>query len=894
MLELSTPIPTPKGWSTMGDLKIGDEVFDEQGEICKVTNISEVDLNPESFEMHFSTGEKIKACEGHLWITGALQNSIGKGLKGKFHPRKTKPKIRITKNKYAYASLHKGEKYIGRADDPDLTAKFKIISEADLLQYPISKQIKRNNRIYDTRTTKQIFETLHRGDKACNHSIDMPKAINCEDKKLLIDPYVLGAWLGDGYSASPRIILHKDDIEIIKQFKKANYTCKQSVIAKQEARESVRMFHIKENTESIKRKNSNNFFDNLKDLDLINNKHIPAAYLRASTKQRLSLLQGLMDTDGTINKNGRCISFSTTKETLRDGVSELLWSLGIKHSIIKRKLSKENAKHKDAYILQFFTFRNIPVFRLKRKLNRMRLESNNIMASRSKSIHILDVKRCEPVPMRCISVDSPSKQYLCGRTFIPTHNTTLFSIIGLYMLLADNEPASEVYCCANTKDQAAILWNIAADIAEGSPKIEKYVKILRSTKVILLNQKSWFKAWSSDEGGKDGFDIHCALVDELHEWKGAGREFWQKIRYGGKARKQPLCPIVATTAGSDRFSLCYEQHKYAKKIEEGTILDPTFLSLIYGIEQSVIEEDPEFWKKEKYWKQANPSYEIILSKEDFEMDVLEVENDPTALSQFLRYRLGVWTESKSPWVLKSVWDKNFTEVFTEQELEGQVCFGGMDLSSVEDFTSIVYVFPFWVEEKGYFRYRVLTRIFAPCYSISERVKKLNVPFDHWVNERWITETEGDTIDQEVIYHQILKDSEKFKIKELAYDRNSAAWIVNEVQKQIPEIELFPVHGSFSGMSTATKALTAAIKQGKLEHNNHIPLAWEAMNAVPEVDLGTDGFRLSKKKSEDKIDTIIALVLAFGQANIGELKIKPKYSVYSSPDFADKIKELDGF
>lgn len=504
------------------------------------------------------------------------------------------------------------------------------------------------------------------------------------------------------------------------------------------------------------------------------------------------------------------------------------------------------------------------------------------------------IKPCRTIPTKCIAVDNDSHLFLITKSYLVTHNTTLSAAIALYMLAGDNEAGAEVYNVANDRDQAGLLWNAAADYVESNDFLRKLIKVTRSTKRMNMNNgESTFTAWSSDMTSKDGPNIHCAIIDELHEWKGpSAREFWRKIRYGSVARAQPLCPFVITTAGDDRFSLCYEQHTYAKKVLDGFVEDFGFWAMIYGADAQKIKDDPEYWRSEEAAQAANPAYEIILKKEDFEADIVEVEGDPASKMAFFRYRLGVWTEKANPWIDKYLWDKNVGETpFTEEDLAGQVCFGGMDLSSVNDFTSVVYVFPYF-DADGIKKYRILPRFFCPEDTFAARIRKAEVSLQVWLDDGLIRLTPGSAIDHEAIFEAIEADCSKFVVRQLGYDRYSAAWIIQQIQKKIPEVELFPISQQITSMSEPTKALYTTLSQGRIEHLGNPVLTWQVGNAVPETNSNGD-IKLSKPRSADKIDGVVSLVMGFNQAQLGEMEVKKKVSVYSSANFSEMMKKLEG-
>lgn len=364
-IALDTEIPTPTGFIKLIDLKEGDQLFDENGDICNVVKLHPIDLAPESYKVIFDDGSEVEACADHLWLTHTRQSRVAEQL------------VRDGKRKFT-----------------NLGPK--------------------------VRSTKEIIETLHIGGKQriSNHSIPCTKPVNYKEKKLLIDPYVLGCWLGDG--ASNGGSLETADWQILDELKKQGYANR---VRKSSVDNGSASNGSASNTYRI-----NGLSVQLKELGLINNKHIPDVYLRGSFEQRLSLLQGLLDTDGHC-KNSGGIEISSSYPELAKGIHELILSLGIKCNIKCQKAGYlQNGVYKkcqDRYRMAFTT--QLPVFRLKNKLKNIRVSKSQL--TRTTHRFIVDVVPIEPKPMRCITVDSPSNLFLITRNFIPTHNTFVLTNI---------------------------------------------------------------------------------------------------------------------------------------------------------------------------------------------------------------------------------------------------------------------------------------------------------------------------------------------------------------------------------------------------------------------------------------------------------------------------------
>jgi deoxycytidine triphosphate deaminase len=343
-LALDTPVPTPLGWRTMEQLRVGDPVFDERGLPCLVAGATDVMIGRPCRQVVFSDGSAIIADDQHLWQT-------------------------CTK-----AGREHGHHRTGLV------------------------------------TTAHIAESLVvRGEY--NHQVALSGPAQYPDRALPVDPYVLGAWLGDGTSSSAEITCA--DEPILAEIANAGSaverrgTIHYRIGGVGHTRRTATGRHVRNASLSSA----------LRNLDLLGNKHVPLDYLVAGEPQRLALLQGLMDTDGYVDTVGRC-EFTSTRECLADAVVELAASLGCRSVKSKKRATLRGVDCGPAYLVKFSP--NRPVFRLPRKLTRQRLEGSHHLFRA-----IVDVREVESVPVRCIQVSAPSGQFLVGRTFIPTHNSSL-------------------------------------------------------------------------------------------------------------------------------------------------------------------------------------------------------------------------------------------------------------------------------------------------------------------------------------------------------------------------------------------------------------------------------------------------------------------------------------
>lgn len=369
-LALDTPLPTTAGWTTMGEVQVGDRLFDEKGHPCLVTRTTEVMLGRPCFEVEFSDGTVIVADADHQWLTRtdkARRSEYQAHKKKRIEPREIKP----------------------RGKD-----------QSHLRTYPAVV------------TTAQIAATLFvENGKRANHGVRVAKALEMPLVNLLVDPYVLGAWLGDGTSSSASITTA--DSEILVEIAKHGV----SVCARKNGTRGKAHIYGLGVAGYRKAKTQESLQAKLRTLGVLNNKHIPKEYLRASKEQRLALLQGLMDTDGSCTPYGLC-EFCSTSKRLADDVYELIVSLGWQPKMCQGRAMLYGKDCGPRYRIQVTP--NGPVFRLSRKSVRLQ----------TKTFRRLDYRQiiaCRPVPsvpVRCIEVDSQSHLYLAGQTMIPTHNSS--------------------------------------------------------------------------------------------------------------------------------------------------------------------------------------------------------------------------------------------------------------------------------------------------------------------------------------------------------------------------------------------------------------------------------------------------------------------------------------
>lgn len=427
-----TPIFTTKGWKKYKDLTLQDQLFDEKGNSCNIVGFAPECNTGNWYKIIFDTGEEVIAHENHEWITHDY-------------------------NYRAALRRRKGTNRINRR-----TLKPLLIE------------------------TKGIKDTLFARKKHSNHAIKIPSALELPTQELLIDPYTLGIWLGDGTAVDDSITTNDSEL-----FEYIPYS-----VTKWKSQYVYRIHDIR---------------NKLQQLNLKNNKHIPEIYFRGSKEQRLNLVRGLMDSDGYIDSRGRC-SFYNTNIKIIEGMEFLLRSLGIKVSRTSKIPTFNGKKYKRCFILNFTT--KLKVFNLKRKLQRLPTK----ISIRNTYNYIVDVIPVERQIGRCIEVDSPSSLYLCGSSLIPTHNSWFMASLAFLAIML---PGIEIWIIARVYEDARSEQDYLVSFLRTAlyPFFDNMVTMYedkRSSEIVLLTK------WGSDlrirsaksKGSITGRALEVALLAE--------------------------------------------------------------------------------------------------------------------------------------------------------------------------------------------------------------------------------------------------------------------------------------------------------------------------------------------------------------------------------------------
>lgn len=433
---------------------------------------------------------------------------------------------------------------------------------------------------------------------------------------------------------------------------------------------------------------------------------------------------------------------------------------------------------------------------------------------------------------------------------VPRKNgkSTLSSGLGLFLLFADGEKGAEVVSAAGDRDQASIVFDVAAGMVRSDPLLSKSSVVLRK-EIKQKNGTGSFRVISSDAGTKHGMNLSGLIFDEVHTQK--NRDLWDTLHTSTGSRQQALS-VAITTAGHDRNSIAFEQHDYAEKVRDGVINDARFLPVIYAAKSG------QDWADPATWAVANPSIGVSISEEYLAQECERAKAVPAFANTFMRLHLNIWTESETRWLPIETWDEQQEQV-DESELEGQPCWVGIDLGSTQDLSAMVAVF---AGDDG--KIITMPKFYMPTEGLIEKERRYRQPFGEWAKAGFLTLTPGTVTDYGFIERDIISLRERFRINEVALDRwNATDFAIRLDQEQIPVV--FFGQG-FASMAAPSKKLEALVLSKKIIHGNHPILRQHASAVHCEID-PAGNIKPSKKGSRSRrehIDGIVALCMGLGR------------------------------
>lgn len=445
------------------------------------------------------------------------------------------------------------------------------------------------------------------------------------------------------------------------------------------------------------------------------------------------------------------------------------------------------------------------------------------------------------------------RRFRRGYTEVPRGNakSTLSSGIGLYMLVADGEGGAEVYSLATTRDQARIVFGDAQNMARKRAEMMNALGVkVDAHNINVLRTASKFEALSSEGSTLDGLNIHFGCVDELHAHK--TREVYDVVETGTGKRDQSLLWVI-TTAGSNRAGICYEVRTFVMRMLDGVLQDETQFGIIFGL------DDGDDWTTEASLIKANPNWGVSVRPDVLLPLQAKAMQLPSAVNNFKTKHLNEWVNADTAWMDMRAWDDCGRRALDLDAFVGQECWIGLDLASKVDIAALKLLFRDPEREGGF---AVFGKYYLPEATVQEST---NSQYQGWHNAGRLTVTPGNVIDFDWIESDLRDFTSRFEVKVVAFDPFQATQFSTRMLAEgMPMVEVRPTVLNFS---EPMKSLEALVLQRKFAHGGDPILTWMVSNVVCHRDQ-KDNIYPRKERPENKIDGVVALLMALNRALLG--------------------------
>lgn len=424
--------------------------------------------------------------------------------------------------------------------------------------------------------------------------------------------------------------------------------------------------------------------------------------------------------------------------------------------------------------------------------------------------------------------------------------TTFAAGIALYMEVADKEAGAEVYSVAASRDQARICFDTAQKMVKGSDLSQ--LCVVTANAVAYERLGCTYQPLSSDAGNLDGKNSHCVIVDEYHAHK--TDEVYDVMQTSFGAREQPLMFII-TTAGKSTAAPCYTYRKTMTQILDGVVESDRNFAIIYTMDDIAEVDDPAMWVK------ANPCLDVSLARTWLAEQYKTMRHSPAKEANILTKTFNMWVDAPTVWIPDKTW-ASIPSVVPIEELPGCTCTAALDLASVNDYCSLVLMF----EQAA--RYQFLWWFWIPRSKYEERTELLreNANVLEWVKRGHVIVTDGNVTDYDYIVATIQQLATIYNIKAIAYD----PWNASKIAVQLTEIgaNMQPFTQTIGNYATPTKEFERIVGMGIIDHYDNPVARWMLSNVVIREDANGNR-RPDKGKSSEKIDGIVAALMALGQS-----------------------------
>lgn len=459
--------------------------------------------------------------------------------------------------------------------------------------------------------------------------------------------------------------------------------------------------------------------------------------------------------------------------------------------------------------------------------------------------------------------DTPTRTFILSMARKNAKTALSAFIVLLHLCGPEARANSQIYSAAQSRDQAAILFELAAKVVRMSADLSAYVNIRDTAKELLCGELgTLYKALSADAATKFGLSPALMIHDELGQVIGPRSQLYEALETASAAQEQPLSIIISTQAPTDAdlLSLLIDDALSGadprNKVEICT---------------APLHMDPF---SEEAIRAANPHFDDFMNKEEVFRQASDAKRLPSREPAYRNLILNQRVEARSPFVSRSIWKENGAMPYP---LDGERVYGGLDLSSVSDLTALVLVgddgdveSTFWLPEEG----------------LREKSRNDRVPYDQWAEQDYLNTCPGRAIEYEFVAHYLRQVFDRYDVQCINFDRYNMRflkpWLI-QAGFSAEELERFKEFGQgFQSMSPALRELESKLLAKKLRHGMHPVLTMCSNNAVTVTD-PAGGRKFTKSKATGRIDGMVSLAMAVSAQGGGETEAPPDVN-----DFLDNM------
>lgn len=436
---------------------------------------------------------------------------------------------------------------------------------------------------------------------------------------------------------------------------------------------------------------------------------------------------------------------------------------------------------------------------------------------------------------------------------VPRKNgkSTKLAGIGLYLFAFDGEGGAEVYTAATKMDQAKITHSEAVRMVQSSPHLRRHIGERRD-ELYIAGRADKFVPLGRDSKSMDGLNPHGAILDEVHAHPDRG--IIDVIKSGTGARRQWMMWCI-TTAGKNLTGPGFELHGYAEKVLEGVIEDDAFLAIIYTV------DDPEKWDDPIEWEKANPNMGVSVYKDKLAEACDTAKKRPSEQAEFKTKRLNIWLAGGEKWIPVSQWRARGKADLSLDSFAGQKCWIGMDLAERRDIAALALVF------RDGDNYTAFFRMYLNEYQVQQ---PQNRHLYDWHEQGHLIVNPGNATDFDLIAADLRGFAQQFDIQEVAYDPKFAVYFAKKLMEDdhLPMVEIAQTSTRFTSPIIEIENL---VLTEQLQHDGNPVMSWMISNSVLLTSKFSGLKQISKQRDSDKIDGVIALIMALGRAMTNEVE-----------------------